>query len=99
MCCQCALTRALKDTRELGRTSPAPAGVLEHRGGDIRANERVDDEGRGGESRDESTPLESRDVRDDDGRQQLQAARERSAMLYGIAACTEHSRVSAVNWM
>ena len=59
----------MTQTREgFERTSPAPAGVLEHGGGDVRADERVDDEGSGGESRDQSTPLESRDVRDDNGR-------------------------------
>ena len=83
------------ETREgFGRTSPAPAGVLEHGGGDVGANERVNNEGRGSESRDESTPLEGRDVRDDDGRQQLQAAREKSAMLsqgYGV-----HRRLTCI---
>ena len=74
-------------------TAPSPARVLENCRRDVRSDERVDDEGRGGESRDESTPLKSRDVRDDDGRQQLQAAKERSAMLFRGAVCNPITHV------
>lgn len=67
--------RAWKENeKESGRTSPAPACVLEHGGGDVRANEGVDDERCGREAVHEASPFEGRDVRDDDGREELQAA-------------------------
>ena len=54
-------------------TSPSPARTLKHLGGDIRADERVDDEGRRDQRGDKSAPLQRRDVGDDDLGEQLQA--------------------------
>ena len=58
------------------RTAPSPVRVREDAGRDVRADEGVDDERRGGQARDETTPLERRDIGDDDLGEDLESTRD-----------------------
>ena len=79
------------------RTYPAPSGVLVDRRRDVRADEGIDDERCGSEAV-KPAPLERRDVRDDDGRQKLQASAARQrGHRDGVCKGIEDVRVAAVD--
>ena len=55
--------------------------MLDDRGSDIRANEGIDDEGRGGETGDKSSPLEGRNISNNNRREELESAANRRTLL------------------